>query len=379
VLNSSRRGWDLHYWISALLLAALVPLLRRVHLPVAFDWSRLLSVYWLVLAAQTFFVAGLLFAIGAPYGEGLGPLLERMRSDKRRVLLSAVFFLALLWAFTWAKALILTVDAVVLLEFLERVGGRDRRTAIVGVLAPATYLFVGFLLVFAYNDIILSVRFFAQNDAAFQAADKWLLGGSSVAAICHWAVSRFPVWFFQFLHLVYIGMFPQVGAALVISSLRSGKTRGLQFVGAIVTAYYVALALFYVWPSQGPYYLCPVHFSDFPKAVPEYAMQLRSIANSQALWAHAGIARISTDYYIALPCMHIAQPLIVLWFLRHWKRAVMVLAAYDLLLVVAILFLEWHYLVDILASVPVAGLAIASVDRREFWHWLVRREVSVAG
>jgi hypothetical protein len=354
------------------LLAALVPLLVHFHLPVRFDWTRLLSLYWLVLTSQSVFLAALLYAISVPYQQALGPFLERLRVDKRRIVLIVIFLIILWWTSTGLKALLLTADVIVFMEFLERVKAQERRQGLEAILIPALYLFVCFLLVFAYNDIVLSVRFFAQSDPAFSAADHWLMHGSSVSAICHWALGRFPVSFFQFLHVVYVGMFPQVGAALAICSLRSGKGRGLQFVGAIAASYYIALLLFYIWPSQGPYYLCTNHFSKFPQSVPEYTMQMRSIANSQALFRGSRISWISTDYYIAFPCMHIVQPLIVLWFLRHWRRAVLVLAAYDVLLVAAILFLEWHYLVDILAAFPVAGLAIATVDRAALWDWIRR-------
>jgi hypothetical protein len=168
-------------------------------------------------------------------------------------------------------------------------------------------------------------------------------------------------------------MFAQIGAALLLTSFIYGKSRGFRFVGAILTAYYLALALFYLWPSQGPYYLCAIHFSDFPNTLQTYAIQKQSILNSQALWNHTPLRRISTDYYIAFPCMHVVQPLIALWFLRRWKRIVLVLAAYDALLVAAILLLEWHYAVDLLGGVLVAIAAIALVDGREFWMWISRR------
>ena len=57
--------------------------------------------------------------------------------------------------------------------------------------------------------------------------------------------------------------------------------------------------------------------------------------------------------------MHIVQPIIVLWFLRRWKRMVIALAAYDLLLIVAVLMLEMHYVIDIIVGLLVAALAIA--------------------
>jgi hypothetical protein len=96
------------------------------------------------------------------------------------------------------------------------------------------------------------------------------------------------------------------------------------------------------------------------------ALQRLSIGNSQALWNHIGIRRISTDYYIAFPCMHITQPLVVLWFLRKWKRMAAALVIYDVFLVLAIILLEWHYIVDILAGVGVAAIAILIVDRPSF-------------
>jgi hypothetical protein len=351
-----------------------VPTLKHLHLPVAFDWPRLISLYWLVLSAQAIFLAALLFVIAAPREQGLNPFLDRLQQDKLRIALIVIYFLILFWVFTWVKALILTVDAIAVLEFLERVKTPQRRQKLIGIVMPAIYLFVGFLLVFAYNDIIVSVRFYGAADSFFNAIDTWLLRGSSIPRISHWALTRFPISIFKFLEFIYYGMFPQVGAALLITSLYHGKQRGLQFVGAILTAYYLALLLFYLWPSHGPYYLCPTHFFVFPDTLQTFATQKRLLENAQRLWNHIPPRHISTDYYIAFPCMHIAQPLIVMWFLRGWKRMVLMLAAFDLLLAIAILFLEWHYFVDILASFPLAVLAIATVDGRAMWMWLTQRE-----
>jgi hypothetical protein len=335
-----------------------------LNLPVRFDWGHLGSAYWLVLAAQSVFAATLLYLIGIASALPGSPLL-RIRHEKARIALALAFFLILLWAFTWLKALVLTVVAIALLEFREQVKPAVRRGVALSILIPATYLFAVFLLIFAYNDIILSLRFYGATDVTFNAMDKWLLHGLSVSDLTHWAVRTFPVSFFNFLEFIYFGMFPQIGAALILCAVYSGKQRALQFVGTILTAYYLALLLFFLWPSQGPYYLCANHFSEFPVSLKTYAVQKASIANSQALWNHSRISKISTDYYIAFPCMHIAQPLVVMWFLRPWKRVVTALAVYDLLLLVAIVLLEWHYLVDIIGGVVVASLAILAVNGRE--------------
>lgn len=359
-------GWfrTFHYAASLSLALVLVPLLKHFGLPLKFDWVRLGSAYWLTLAAQSIFVATLLYLLALPVRHTLQPFAQRLQQNPLRIAFLLLFFLLLTWATTWVKGLIILVDVLVLLEFRERQGMAALRTAAADVLPPAVYLFIGFLLVFAYNDVILSVRYFAQFDLAFNNADKWLLHGVSVPAICRSAEAVLPSSFFRFLEFIYFGMFAQIGAGLILCAVYQGSRSALRFVGTILTAYYLALALFFLWPSQGPYFLSPRHFSQSLPLLNTYAIQKISIANAQALWNHAHIRHISADYYIAFPCMHITQPLIVMWFLRQWKRMVAILAAYDAVLIVAIILLDWHYVVDILAGVLIAGFAIAVAGRQ---------------
>jgi hypothetical protein len=354
------RYW--HYCITSVLGIALIPILRRLHLPVQFDWIPLVSAYWFVLAAQSIFVAAVLCMIGLPGSESLKPLAERYRREPLRVVLVLIYLSILSWAFTGMKALVLTVDAVVILEYMERGTMRRLQQAAGTILMPAAYLFAGFLLVLAYNDIIVSVHFNFAYDPTFNAIDKWILRGWSVSDLSHWAVRAFPLSLFQFLEFIYFGMFPQIGAAIILVSLYEGRSPGLQFVGTILMAYYLSLVLFYLWPSQGPYYLCPGHFSRFPSALQTYSIQKVLIARALALWNHVPVGRLSTDYFIAFPCMHIAQPLIVMWFLRRWRRMLFALCLYDAILIGSILLLEWHYLVDIIAGLLVAMIAIAITD-----------------
>ena len=356
------RYW--HYWASLFLGAALVPVLRWVHLPLKFDWITLGVAYWVVLAAQSIFAAAILAAIGLPREQGWGPFISRYRERPLRVLLVLVYFAILVWATGGMKALVLTVDTVALLELRERRSATELRRDAAAILAPAAYLFFGFLMVLAYNSAIVSVRFNFSYDPALAAIDRVLLLGYSVSDTAHWAVATFPIVFFRALELIYFAMFPQIGAAIVLVALCDRRKRALQFVGTILLSYYFALLLFYVWPSQGPYSLCLKHFRRFPDSLQAYNIQRTLITHALARWNHEPLARISTDYYIGLPCMHIAQPLVVMWFLQRWKRMVIALAAYDVLLMMAVVLLEWHYVADIIVGVFVAGLAIAITDGR---------------
>lgn len=338
---------------------ALVPALRSENLPLKFDWFTLGVAYWLVLAAQSIFVAALLALIALPREQVFGPLVERCRRSPARVAAILIFFVLLAWATSPVKALVLTVDTIALMELREQ---RRIREAAEATLPAAAYLFFGFLTVLAYNSVIVSARFNFTYDPAMAAFDRAVTFGHSVGDAAHWAVGTFPPAFFRALEFIYFGMFPQIGAAIFLTALCDGRKRALQFIGTILLSYYFALGIFYLWPSQGPYYLCPWHFARFPANLQAYQIQKTLIADALVRFHHEPLARISTDYFIGLPCMHITQPLVVLWFLRKWKRMVLVLAAYDVLLVAAVVLLEWHYIADILAGVLVAAVAIAITD-----------------
>ncbi len=351
------RYW--HYWVSLLLCAALVPVLRSQHLPLKFDWIPLGVAYWGLLAAQAIFVAVLLCLIGLPRHQVWEPFLARYRQNPFRIVALIFYFAILAWATNGVKALVLTVDTIAFLELQDRQKAQGLRRAAAAVLTPAAYLFFGFLMVLAYNCAIVSVRFNFAFDPALAEMDRWLLRGHSVGDFAHWAVQAFPLSFFHALEFVYFGMFPQIGATIILVALCDGKARALRFVGTILMSYYIALTIFYIWPSQGPYYLCPAHFSRFPASLQSYNIQKTLIAHALSRWNHSPITRIPTDYYIGLPCMHIAQPLVVLWFVRRRRRMLIALAAYDVLLTAAVVLLEWHYVADIAAGILVAALGIA--------------------
>lgn len=366
-----------HYWATIFLAGALFPLFKSLHLPLRFDWTGLISVYWLVLAAQSIFVTILFFLIAGDAGVFLSSFVQRMRQQKLRICMWLLFFVSLWYVSSLVKGVVLTIDVVALLELYEQSKRHERKKIAVSVLLPALYLFAGFLLVFAYNDAILSLRFYGLDDPLFNSIDKWLLYGSSVSDISKIALRHFPISFFNFLEFIYFAMFSQLGAGIIFIGWYCGRLRGLQFVGTLLMAYYVALVIFFLWPSQGPAFLSLAHFSEFPRTLKAFSIQQALLQKSHLLWTHQPAGKISTDYFIAFPCMHIAQPLILLWFLRPWKRLIAVLAAYDVLLVVAIVLLQWHYVVDVLAGILLAALAVCLIEFKEF-ACFVRRFGTVA-
>ena len=76
---------------------------------------------------------------------------------------------------------------------------------------------------------------------------------------------------------------------------------------------------------------------------------------------------LGPHYFAALPCMHIVQPIIALWFLRPWKRLAILFVIFNILLIPCILLLEQHYVIDLLAAIPLIVLVIAMIDGLK-WH-----------
>jgi hypothetical protein len=270
----------------------------------------------------------------------------------------------LVWLDGLAFGFLLFVDAIAVLECIDR--ATERRSSIsevcFDVFVPAAYLFVAFILIFAYNDIIALRRYDGSWEYILNRADAFMLGGHTISPLAHTVLSKWPQTI-PWLQTIYFAMFTQVGAAIAILAWRDGRSMALKFVGTVVSAYYIGIFVFYLMPTTGPYAICATHFSLLPSGITVYDVQRVFLESLNRLRTSQTKDFIGRDYFIGMPSMHVVQPLIVLWFLRRWKRMVIVLVAFDLVMLPAILLLEQHYVVDLLAAVPVAAAAIALIRR----------------
>jgi hypothetical protein len=365
----------LHFALTFLLAAAVIPALRLLRLPVKFDWPSLVQAYWAAFAFQSMIAATVLYIIGFPLEETLKPLWSRYNEDKRRLLLLAPFLLFLFWLCSYFSFLnvlpFMVVVAIAILEIFDRTQDRAGflSETLSAALIPALYLFVGLVLVSAYNDVAVSSRPYVSYDTFFDRLDSMILAGATVPEIVHRAVHFLPLRTYKFLEFFYYYcMFPQIGAALLLIAFHHGRRETFRFVGALLTAYYLAIAVFWMWPSQGPFFLCREHFAQFPGSLRTYAIQSRLLYQASWLWTGKGVGGVSLDYYIAFPSMHIAAPLIVAWFLRRWKRILGFLLGIDLMIAIAVVLLEWHYVIDILGGVAVAALSVLVVSGVPTWY-----------
>jgi hypothetical protein len=356
---------NLHYAVTLLLALALFPALKAAGLPTKVDWPRFLFGYWVGFGIQSFFGACLFCLIGLPAQTTILPIWDRYRKQPSRLFILIPLLGYLYWLSGPRLFVIISVVVVATLEFLDRT--RDRPGSVPksasALLVPAAYMFVGIALVFIYNQIVVASKFHQAHDAVLDRMDSWLLLGRTVSEVAHMAMQRLPNQVFRLFDLAYMAMMPQVGSGLVITALKFGRKRAFQYVGAVVTAYYLALLCFYLWPTLSPLYKCVTHFNVLPQELDAYSAQKNLLVYLRSLGNHEPIDAIRTAYYIAFPCMHIAQPVILLWFLRRWKRLFVSLLVYDLFLMVSIVLLEFHYVMDLVGGVAVALLTVLMLDR----------------
>ena len=346
-----------HYFLSCLLPIAVVPAFSAAGLHLAINWQRLIPLYWVGLAARSILAVVILALIGLPSRLTIKPVWAHFSAQKPRLIIFGVFAVWALWKFGVYLGLVWISVALVSTELNDRSEGNFRKLArqAGSVILPAMYFFGGLILVFAYNDLIAAVKDPGGFDWLFLRADSYVLHGGTISDLARKASPRV----LAFAEIIYYRMFDQVGAAIFLIPVCQGTKRGLQFVGTMLTAYYMALMLFYLWPSMGPFYSCPDHFVHFPHWLKTYDFQRTFIANAKLLSSqYKGFSRVNTDYFIAFPSLHIALPVIVLWFMRRWKRIVLCLVLYDIILIPAILLLEWHYVVDLMGGIAVAVIAI---------------------
>lgn len=223
------------------------------------------------------------------------------------------------------------------------------------------------MLVFAFNHAIAGIRYAGTDDATFERFD-WLLFHVRVSDITNWSLSHLPQWSLKLLESAYYSMTAQVGGAIVLTALIGNQRYAIKYVRTLLICYSMALVIFLLWPAKGPYSLCPVALSSYTQSFPVFRAQGLLLARAQLLWAHAlspDITVVNTfDYFISFPCLHVALPSIAIWFLRPWKKIALILLAFDgILLVPAIILLEWHYLIDLLGGFAVAFLSIWLVHR----------------
>ncbi len=137
-------------------------------------------------------------------------------------------------------------------------------------------------------------------------------------------------------------------------------------VTALIISYFSANILYFVFPCDGPVFFRPEFFSIDPGS--PIGLSQKWLLYRRELFCN-DISTYQVQYFNGIagfPSMHIAQTLILLWAIKKGLPRIFSLSAiYELLLLISTLFFGWHYLVDDLAGILVAYVAIKASIKLE--------------
>lgn len=354
------------YAFVAILSLLLIPAFMLAHLPFRMDIKNFAQAYWGGTFARSAFIAIVLYVLGQPPRQTLMPVLRRLRAQKARIAINVAIAAGLCWILGVGLGLMVTVDALALAELMER-RKKAFEPALVDLFLPGLYLFCGVILIFAYNSAVAAVRWAGTYDQALKHLD-WVLFHVNVSSLSHWTLGHAPGWVASLFEIAYYGLFPEMGAILILAVLLKNQSYGVRFVRALLIGYTIAVLVFLALPAKGPYFICPDHAMQYPQRLVTYSLQQDLGAEVRMLWAHTIPPGTPTvlGYFISFPCMHIALAIICIWFLRPWKWICRMVLAWDaLILFPAIILLEWHYMIDMVGGVATAFLAIWIAERIE--------------
>ena len=200
-----------------------------------------------------------------------------------------------------------------------------------------------FLLAGLYGEVgVLTLNAGLHNDILIERIEV-LVFGSEVSY--RWIREMPVVWFSWLVHLCYLSYYLMLFASPAGLWIIGKREAARQTIFAIVVTFFV----------------CYVFFLFYPVAGPRYAFDLAHNAATEvtpARWAHWLLDR-GDSWGAAFPSSHVAASVVatgMAW--RHWRPLGLVLVPFTVGLILAVVYGQFHYAVDALSGLMVAGVVL---------------------
>ncbi|GAB3764797.1 membrane-associated phospholipid phosphatase [Nocardioides ginsengisegetis] len=195
------------------------------------------------------------------------------------------------------------------------------------------------------------------KDTELLRLDRALFGGHDPGALLHsvlgqhWAAYALMVFYKAFTYLVPLSV---VASLVFLDRLRDGYV----FLVAAMWVWILGVASYYLAPSLGPYVSDAPDFAGLPHT---------AITSTQAEYlterAHMLAHPQASDAFVSLGAfasLHVAFTCLVFLMVRHYgfARLTRVMGVYLVLVMVATVYLGWHYFVDDVAGLVIAATAV---------------------
>jgi hypothetical protein len=185
--------------------------------------------------------------------------------------------------------------------------------------------------------------------------DRWLFFGHSPAVLLHQVLGQHIAAYV--LMVIYEAFSSMVSVSFVAAMVFPNRVRdGFVFIASALWVWILGVGSYYLIPSLGPFDAAPQEFAGLPHTMIQDT-QARYMGQRAHLLAHPhasdAFAQVS-----AFASLHVAVTCLMLLMARYYglRRVTQALTAYLVGVMVATVYLGWHFAVD-----DVAGLAIASI------------------
>lgn len=195
------------------------------------------------------------------------------------------------------------------------------------------------------------------RDGLLTRIDESLFLGHSPAVLLHDLLGQgLSAWV---LIVVYESFPTLVTVSVVVAVTMVDRLRdGAVFVASMCWAWVLGTASYYAIPSLGPFHERPQDFADLPVSIVTRTQATYLAQRSHLLaapGAHDAFAQIS-----AFASLHVAITAVIVltvaWY--GWRRTAVVLTGFLAATVIATVYLGWHFAVDDVAGLLIAGAAV---------------------
>jgi hypothetical protein len=187
--------------------------------------------------------------------------------------------------------------------------------------------------------------------------DKWLFGGNDPAELLHGLFGQHTAAYV--LMVVYKAFTYLVPLSLVAALAFTTRIReGYVFLAASMWTWILGVGSYYLIPTLGPFASSPQTFAGLPDT---------SITSTQAEYmaerAHMLLDPAAPDAFVSISAfasLHVGFTCMILFMLLYYRRRrlAMVMGVYLLAVMVATVYFGWHFVVDDVAGVVLAALAV---------------------
>jgi membrane-associated phospholipid phosphatase len=233
---------------------------------------------------------------------------------------------------------------------------RERWTYQRGVLAVSGLVAYHAVYV-CYRNLKSWDAFNTVRDEQMLRLDRWLFGGHSPAVLLHDLLGTHTsayVLVAGYRAFTYLVPLSVVGALVLVPRIREGYV----FLASAMWVWVLGICSYYLIPTLGPFASAPQEFRSLPDsaitaAQHEYLTErAHLLADRSAPDAFASIS--------AFASLHVGFTAMVLLMAVYYKQTWLsrILAVYLLLVMVATVYLGWHFVTDVVAGLVLAALAV---------------------